>query len=838
MRNTWRLPPSWCEFNLDPAIVPASSLHRLRIAKRNVFYLKVLGGASIEGPDGPATGRAAQRRRLALLALLAGARGRGVSRDKLVALLWPDSNVDRARAMLSDSIYRINQAVGGDALVSAGDDVRLNPSRLMADAWEFAEAMSRGDWERAVELYTGPFLDGFYLTGADEFERWAETEREAYARERARALEALATAAEGRGDADEAVRWTRMLATHDPYSSRYAVRCMRALERAGDRAAALQHARVHTLLMREELGLQPDEEVARLETELRAAPAPSRPHPRPAALLAAAPAPPSAPTPTAGPAAPAPPSVPGRGAADARGEPPGSPAPPEPGATAPMPAGVPHRARSYALPGLAALTLAIVLLVAVLPWPWARQPVEPTALAVLPFVDLSPGRDQEYFADGITEELIVRLSRLGGLNVVGRTSAFALKGSTADVREIAARLGVDAVLAGSVRRAEDRLRIVATLMDATSGYQLWSDTYERQVEDVFAIQDEIARAIAARLGGHVNGTDPASTVLAETDDPEAYNLYLRGRYEWHRRTEQGLRNAAHFFQLSTDRAPDYARAHVGLADAYAVLGFYDYLPPAEAFPRAAEAARRALQIRPDMPEAHATRGYVALYYEWDWSRAEAEFRRTIELDPSYSTGRQWYANFLTAMGRFPEATREMRAAQELDPLSLIANAALGWVLYYAGDYERAVDQCTRTLELNPDFELAYLWRGLALEELGRFDAEIADLQRAMELSGGSAITTAALARAYAVSGERGRAVELLADLEGRRAGYVPAFEVAKVHAALGHTDRALHWLGRAFEQRSHSMAFLAVDPQLASLRREPGYAALIRRAGLEHVSAR
>ena len=454
-------------------------------------------------------------------------------------------------------------------------------------------------------------------------------------------------------------------------------------------------------------------------------------------------------------------------------------------------------------------------------------PEAATAMAVLPFEDLSPSGDQEYFADGITEELIARLAQIEGMNVVGRTSAFALKGRTSDVREIAAQLGVGVVLAGSVRRAGDRLRVVAQLMDARSGYQLWTETYEREAADVFAIQDEIARAIATRMRGGVSDADSARLAIVDTDDPQAYNLYLRGRYEWHRRTEQGLRDAARYFEQATERAPSYARAWAGLGDAYAVLGFYDYLPPDAAFPRAAEAARTALRLRPDLAEAHATLGYVALYHDWDWARAEAEFRRTIEIDPRYSTGRQWYANHLTAMGRFDEAEREMRAAQELDPLSLIANAALGWVLFFAGDYERATAQCTRTLELNPEFELAYMWRGWAQEELGNYDAAARDLERAVLISDSSAVSVASLARLRSLAGDAQQARTLLRSLDARPGGYVPAYEVAKVHAALGDVDEALDWLERAHAERSHSMAFIAVDPQLASLRGEDRYRRLV-----------
>ncbi len=796
-----------------------------------MYRLTLFGTASIEGPDGIVAGRAVQRRRLALLALLASAR-RGLMRDRLIAWLWPDADVERARAMLSDSVYRINQAVGGEAIVGAGDELRLNHERLPSDVHDFTEAMERGAWARAVELQPAPFLDGFYLTGADEFERWVEVERDRYRRERGRALEMLVDHAESAGDTPAAAHWARLLAHHDPYSSRYALRCLRALEQAGERAAALQHARVHTVLLRDEMGLEPDPAIAAFEAQLRAAGAPGV---------------------DTEPAAQPMPGAPGVGTdperPSGRGGDAGSKARPSSDAfrdnagpsagpwTAPPTDAVITRSAGVRgrrlLLTVSVATLAALVLLAI----YMRPPAvsAPTAIAVLPFEDLSPGGDQEYFADGITEELIVRLGRIDGMNVVGRTSAFALRDSALDVREMARRLGVDLLLAGSVRPAGDRLRIVAQLLDAGSGYQLWAETYERDAEDVFAIQDEIAHEIATRLRGSASEADASRLAGMDSTDLVAYDHYLRGRYEWHRRTESGLRAAARYFGLATERAPSYAPAWVGLGDAHAVLGFYDYLPPDSAFPFAAEAARRALELDPDNAAAHATLGYTALYYDYDWTRAESEFRQVVELDPDYSTGRQWYANFLTARGRFDEAEDEMRAAQLLDPLSLIANAALGFVLYYAGHYERAIDQCTRTLELNPDFELAYLWRGMAREELGHYDAAIEDLERAVTLSQRSAITVAALARTRALAGQRERAVALLQELEADPQ-YVPAFEIAKVLAALGETTRAHEALERAFAQRSHSMAFLAVDPQLASVRDHPRFRLLLEK--LEQGSSR
>ena len=464
--------------------------------------------------------------------------------------------------------------------------------------------------------------------------------------------------------------------------------------------------------------------------------------------------------------------------------------------------------------------------------------VAPT-LAVLPFADRSPEADKEYFSDGITEELIATLARVEGLRVASRTSAFAFKGKAIDVRTVAAQLGVATVLEGSVRRAGDRVRVTAQLVSATDGYQLWAETYDRPAGDAFAIEQEIAQAIAQVLRVRLVGTaGTAGAAEGAAPGAEAYDLYLRGRhalylrgrYAWYRRTEEGLRSAARYFEQAVAQAPDYARAHAGLADAYAVMGFYDYMRPTEAFPRSVAAARRAAELDPTLGGPRATIAYALLYHDWDFARAEEEFRRALELEPNYSTGHQWYANLLTAVGRFDEAQREMARAEELDPLSLIAKAAQGWVLHHAGDDAAALEKLRQTLELDADYSIGLLWKGWSLEALDSLDAAVVAHRRAVALTDSSGLFVASLARSLALAGERAEAESLLARLVARDGGhrYVPSYEVAKVHEALGRRDEALRWLERAFAERSHSMVFLRVDPQLARLRPDPRFQRLVR----------
>jgi TolB-like protein/DNA-binding winged helix-turn-helix (wHTH) protein/Tfp pilus assembly protein PilF len=438
-------------------------------------------------------------------------------------------------------------------------------------------------------------------------------------------------------------------------------------------------------------------------------------------------------------------------------------------------------------------------------------------LAVLPFVNASGDPSDEYFSDGLSEELMGRLARAQDLRVVSRTSAFALENEGLGAREIGRILGADALVEGSVRRDGERLRISVHLVDASNGYQLWSQSYDRRIGDVFAVQEDIALSIANTLTGRLLAPAEAEALAVPGTDPVTYDLYLKGRYYWHQRTEEGLRAALDFFEEAVARAPDYPPALVGLGDASAVLGFYDYIAPADAFPRAQEVARRTLEIDPGNASAQATLGYAALYYDWDFEEAEARFRQSIALRPDYSKAHQWYANLLVAAGRFDEAEREMRQAQQLDPLSLIASAALGWVRYYAGRHDEALEQLQLTLALDEDFELAYLWSGWSLEALGRYDEAIAMLEEAVARSEGSGISLASLARVHALRGNRDEAERLLADLLDSET-YVPSYEIAKAYFALGQTERAAEWLQRAFEQRSHSLVFLNVDPQLAAIR--------------------
>ena len=450
-----------------------------------------------------------------------------------------------------------------------------------------------------------------------------------------------------------------------------------------------------------------------------------------------------------------------------------------------------------------------------------------SSIAVLPFVNLSNDPEQEFFSDGIAEELMSALARFKALKVAARTSAFSFKGKQADLREVGVALNVGTVLEGSVRKSGDHLRITAQLSDVATGYQLWSETYDRKLTDIFAIQDDITRRIVSALQVHLD--EKAASTTPPQLDPEAYQIVLRGRFHWNERSPEGLAKAAELLQEATRRAPQYAPAFSALADVY--LSQYDYgvLSWEESTVRARAAATKALELDEDSAAAHTSLAHILLH-EWQWEAAEQHFQHAIELDPSYTLALHWYALCLTALGRAEDAVKTMQRAQQLDPLSVRINADLGMALVVAGKYEDAVTQVGRALELAPG-RGGPLWiRGMALEQLGRFDAAERDMKAALESMSGYEAVKGSLGHLYAVSGRPVEAKALLSELIKQDTEV--AFFAALICAGLNDTDAALTWLERAVDERSGSVRYLKIDPRLAGLRHEPRFRQLMERVGL------
>ena len=465
--------------------------------------------------------------------------------------------------------------------------------------------------------------------------------------------------------------------------------------------------------------------------------------------------------------------------------------------------------------------------------PAARDDV--VSLAVLPLLNESDDPSAEYLSDGLTESIINSLSRLPSLRVLARGTAFRYKGLDADPLAVGHERNVRAVLTGRLRQVGDSLVISAELVDTDTGWQIWGDRYERRAADILNLQAEISRKISENLRTKLSGEEEDRLSQRQTTNSEAYQTYLKGRYHWNKRTQEGIERGIEYFTEAIKLDPEYALAYAGIADSYALLGAVEYaaLPPAEAMRLAREATLRALEIDDTLAEAHASLAYVRIF-DWDWAEAEREYRRSIELNPSYATAHHWYAHYLTAMGRQTEAVVEMMRARELDPLSLPINAGLGWHYYLTRQYDEAIREYRKTLELDENFYMAHFLLGMAYEQVSKYDEALSSYDRAIKLSGGSPAMLAAPGHAYAMTGRHDEARRVLGELHAASAqGFVSPYHVAVIHAALGETDRAFDWLARASDAQSEALIWLAVDPLLDALRTDPRFAALMARIGFD-----
>jgi eukaryotic-like serine/threonine-protein kinase len=456
------------------------------------------------------------------------------------------------------------------------------------------------------------------------------------------------------------------------------------------------------------------------------------------------------------------------------------------------------------------------------------------SIAVLPFSDLSPERDQEYFCQGLAEELINTLAALRGLRVLARTSAFAIQGQGLDVREIGRRLRVDTVLEGSVRKSGARLRITTQLVDTAEGYQLWSKKFDRDLDDVFSVQDEIAETVAAELQSELGFARERSDAR-RASNLEAYDAYLRGLFAMNRWTEDWVERALGSFADAVARDPGYALAHAAIAEC--LVWFYSGIgtrSAAETIPRAREAAAKALALGRDLPEPHKVRGLIAMSHDWDRKAAEASFARAIELNPSSADTRVWNAWRLSLLeGSYQEALAELQVAEDLDPLDLKIKTQVGYVYYFLRDTDRAEAQFRKVLAIDPHFAFCHYALGDVTAQQGRYDEALFHLEESVRLGGASVNHLAILSYVNALAGRTDEARRLLADIRARAArGYASPIWSALAHLGLQEIDAAFEWLDRAFEERDGSLILLAASPEFDPLRSDPRFGALLERMGL------
>jgi serine/threonine-protein kinase len=770
-----------------------------------MLSLRLLGGISLTGPQGRDLGRASQRRRLALLAVLAVARGRSVTRDKLMALLWPEADSERARHLLSDSLYVLRDALGDDVLVAVGDDVSLNQERLSCDATDFTRALEEGDRARAVEVYAagGAFLDGVHVADAPEFERWVDSVRAQLTTDYRRALEELANDATGSGRHNEAVTWWRRLSAEDRLSSRIALGLMRALADAGDLAGALEFARVHAAVLQAELECAPDPAVTAFADQLRArgsAPVSTSAKRAPARVVAtenvSVPAVPAVPAVSAGPAVPR--------LASAR------------------------RRASY-VAGALALAVAAYGAMHLLNRDVASALIEAEpSIAVLPLDNIGRDSLSQSFADGLTEELIDVLAKTGKLRVIGSTSAFAFAGHHTDARRIADTLHVAYVLEGGLQRVGPRFRVGVRLVDGRTGSTRWSETYERETKDVFALQDEIGGAVAAELKVRLLAATKPHDVRRRTTNLAAYDFFLRGRHQRELRSDTGLRAAVEDFRRAIAADSLYAEAYAGLAEAFAILkapGAFSPVSPREMCAEAQAAGEKAVALDESLPQAHAALGSVALNCQVEFAAAEAQFKRALELDPADRRTHESLAILYGSTERPGESLREARNAIDLDPLSVTAIRELGRALFSARRYDEALAQLERARTLGPAVRTAPLIAGEIYTTRKMYPQAIAaygSLRRP---------PLPRLGFTLAKSGDRAAATRILADVTGRwQRGEGGAFDVAIVNAGLHDFDQAFLWLDRSFEDRSMNWGIMY--PTFDDLRADPRFDRLRKRMGL------
>jgi TolB-like protein/Flp pilus assembly protein TadD len=695
-----------------------------------MLRLRAFGGLALQderpSPAAPIT----QPRSLALLALLANAGERPISRDKVLAYLCPETEPAKAAHRLAQSLYALRHDLGVDELFRASNDLRLNPRVIGSDLQDFTDALERGDLRRAVATYQGPFLDGFYLSGAAEFERWVETERGEYFRKYRSALEALALADGQRGDANGSAEWWRRLADADPLNARTAVAYMEALSVAAGHAGALQFARDYGNRLRDEFDSDPD----------------------PAVMAAA------------------------------------------------------ERLRNAASAG----------------------PTGP-AIAVLPFLNLTPDRENEYFSDGMTEELAGALARVPGLRVVSRTSVFAFKGKDLDARQIAERLGVSILVEGSIRKIGNRIRLNAQLVNAVDGCDLWSESYERTMEHVFTLQEDLSQAIVAALP-LAHGGPASSLVRRPTPALDAYTLYLRGRYSAHKRTVEGFTLAIEYFEQAVERDPGFALAHAGLAECWALRGFLEFgdLPPYEAMPKAKTAALESLRLEPRLPEGHTWLGVIHFLFDWDWPAAEQELRRALQLQPEHAYAETWYAMFLAAMGRHEEALQRILHAHALEPFSLSIRLCIGRCHYFARRYEEALACIEGILRDEPGHLLTTIWAARTLCAWGRF-ADALEITRGVPPQAQTPYLRSCAGYALAGLGRADEARSLCATLRRELDAGPPftLFILGAAHARLGDLDTALDTLVECRRVRDGQLAFLLTQPTYDGLRGLPRFERLL-----------
>lgn len=457
------------------------------------------------------------------------------------------------------------------------------------------------------------------------------------------------------------------------------------------------------------------------------------------------------------------------------------------------------------------------------------------SIAVLPFTNMSENIENEYFSDGITEDVITQLAKISDLRVISRTSVMQYKNTEKSLKEIAKELNVSTILEGSVRREGDRIRVVAQLIDVSADVHIWANTYDKESTEIFTIQTDVAENIAKELRAEISQREKSRIERKATENMEAYDLYLKGRYYWNKMMPNDLETSVEYFKQAIELDADYAVAYVGQADAYNVLGSFNVFHPSETYPKAKLAALKAIKLDENLGAAHNSLGLAIMYTDWDWDGAEKEFKKSIELNPGYAFSYVWYGLYLTVMGRFDEATRITDQATKLDPFSQVIMANKGLESYFKRDYDLAIEQNLKILELNSLFHAAYVTLGGAYVQKSMYKDAIETFSKASMFSKGHPIPVAGLGYSYAVSGRQEDALMILELLlERDKEEYVSPYWIAVMYSGLGNNDEAFKWLENGYEEKDCNMVYLKVMPILDNLRSDNRFISLLKKMKLSN----
>lgn len=477
------------------------------------------------------------------------------------------------------------------------------------------------------------------------------------------------------------------------------------------------------------------------------------------------------------------------------------------------------------------LILAIVVGISLL----TRHQKAIDSIAVLPFENLNKDPDMEYLCEGITDNLIDKLSQLQSLKkVIARSSVFRYKGKQIDAKVVGQELDVDALLISNVSQRGDELSINVELVKTVDNSHIWGNQYKRKIREIFDVQKEISNAITENLRLKLTGDEIKRLAQRYTENRNAFQAYLKGRYYWNKRTEENFYKSITYFNQAIEMDPNYALAYAGLADSYSMLASFICLPPQEAFPKARQAAMKALEIDETLAEAHTSLAYIEANFDWDFAGAENRYKHALDLNPNYSTAHHWYGWLLFYKGRMDEGLIELKRAQELDPLSLVINSSVAWGYYANSEYEKAIEQCKKALEIDPNFAYVYSVLGKVYVQKPLFGDAIEEFQKAIDLSGTSPQYSAELGHAYALAGKTEEAHRILEELQKfSKQKYADAWDIAMVYVGLGEIDRAFQWLEKALEERAISLKYLKVEPRFDRIRSDQRYKALLKKIGLD-----